>query len=172
MLRELYRRRRSGLSMCSGLSIYQVFQLFAGLKERDLLGGNFHTVASLGIASDPRLALAGPKAAKSTDLDFVASPQGAYDAVENRLDDHFAVFARLFRQTGDFINQVRFCHSLFAPLSINFLGRSPRPLGLGPSCPGYLKSTRSKNPRSHNLLKFQGLLARATFRLSQTMLLP
>src|SRR5439155_26637302 len=94
LLTDLHRRPWSCLSMCPGLSINQIFQLFAGLEERDPLCGNFHAVAGLWVASHPRLALARPKAATSADLDLVASPQGAHDAVENRLDDHFAVFAR------------------------------------------------------------------------------
>jgi hypothetical protein len=59
----------------ASFSVDQVFELFAGLKERDLLGGNFDAVTSFGIASDAGLALASAKAAKSADLDLVACPQ-------------------------------------------------------------------------------------------------
>ena len=71
----------------------QVLQLFAGLEERNFLCRDFDTLAGLGIASDARFALTGTEAAEAADLDFVAGAERPNDAVENSLDDHFAVFA-------------------------------------------------------------------------------
>jgi len=71
----------------------QVFQLFAGLEERNLLGGNFDPLAGLWVAADSRFALPGAKAAKTTDLNLVAHAERAHDAIENSLDDDFTVFA-------------------------------------------------------------------------------
>src|SRR6516165_11103243 len=83
------RRRGRGFTI-SG--VYQVLQLFTGLEERDLLGGNLHPITGLRVASHARLALTGAEAAKTANLDFVAYSQGTHDAVENRLHDDFAVF--------------------------------------------------------------------------------
>src|ERR1700680_584412 len=77
--------------------VHQVFQLFAGLEERDLLGGDFNFFAGLGIASRAGLALPGAEAAKTAYLDFVARAQGTHHAVKDRFHDHFAILARKFR---------------------------------------------------------------------------
>src|SRR5947209_20614713 len=81
------------------LPIHQLFQFLAGLEEGDLLGLNFDPVSGLGVAAHARLARAGAKAAKSADLDLVASAQRPHDAVEDGFDNHFAVFAGQFRET-------------------------------------------------------------------------
>lgn len=61
--------------MGAGFAIHQIFQFLARLEERDLLSGNIHAVAGFGIPSNAGLALASAKAAKTADLNFVASPQ-------------------------------------------------------------------------------------------------
>src|SRR5207248_1414321 len=77
--------------------VYQVFQLFAGLEERNLLGRHLDARPGLGIASDTWLALPRAKAAKAADLDLVARSQRLHDAVKDGLNDDFPVFARYFR---------------------------------------------------------------------------
>ena len=94
-------------------------------EERNLLCWNLDTVARLRIASDAGLALPGAETAEAADFDLVSGAQRPDDAVENSLDDHFAVFAGHFRQPRDFIDQVRFCHSLFPlPCMLNLSGRA------------------------------------------------
>ena len=78
--------------------VHQVFQFLAGLEEWNFLSGDFHPVTCLRIAADTGLALPRAKAAKATNLDLVAYPKRAHDAVEDGLDDDFTVFARQFRQ--------------------------------------------------------------------------
>src|SRR5689334_11292568 len=109
------RRRRWGRRRCSRSGfVYQILQLFAGLEEGNLLGRNFDALTCLRIASYARTPLARTEAAKAADLDLVACAQRAYYAVENCFHNHFAVFARKFCQTRDFIDQIGFRHS--APL--------------------------------------------------------
>src|SRR5438270_710481 len=75
----------------SRVAVHKVFQLFAGLEERNLLCWNLDTVARLRIASDAGLALPGAETAEAADFDLVSGAQRPNDAVENSLDDHFAV---------------------------------------------------------------------------------
>jgi hypothetical protein len=96
--------------------IYEVFQFFAGLEEWNFLGGDFDTVARLWIAAHTGLALPGAEAAKATNLDLVAYPKRAHDAVEDGLDDDFTILPRQLREAGDFIDQISFCHMRLAPL--------------------------------------------------------
>ena len=70
----------------------QIFQLFAGLEEWNLLGGDFDPLTGLWVTSDARFALAGAEAAEAADLDFVAHAERAHDAVKDGLDDDFTVF--------------------------------------------------------------------------------
>jgi len=102
-------RRRRGAGAIAA-DVHQIFQFLARLKERDLLGGDFHAVAGLRIASHARLALPRAEAAETTDLDLVSCAQRAHDAVKNRLDDDFAVFAGQFRQAGDLVDEIGFGH--------------------------------------------------------------
>jgi len=95
--------------------IHKVFQFLAGLEEWNFLGRNFHTVTGLWIAAHTGLALPGAEAAKAADLNFVAYPERAHDAVEDGLDDDFTILARQLRQAGDFIDQISFCHTCLAP---------------------------------------------------------
>ncbi len=110
-----HRRRWRGRCRRRTLAIHQVFQFLAGFEEWDLLGRNLNSLSGLGVAAHAGLALAGAKAAKSADFDLVARAQRAHDAVEDGFNNHFAVFAGQFRETGDLIDQIRFCHCLFAP---------------------------------------------------------
>ncbi len=95
--------------------VHQVFQFLAGLEEWNFLSGDFHPVTCLRIAADTGLALPRAKAAKATNLDLVAYPKRAHDAVEDGLDDDFTILARQLRQAGDFIDQISFCHTCLAP---------------------------------------------------------
>ena len=108
-------RRWSGRRRRMVTGVHQVFQFLAGLEEWNFLSGNFHPVARLWIAAHTGLALAGAKAAKATNLDLVAYPKRAHDAVEDGLDDDFTILARQLGQAGDFIDQISFCHTRFAP---------------------------------------------------------
>src|SRR6476646_9684083 len=124
LVQLLHRWRCSHRCWRSSIAVHQIFQLFAGLKERNLFSRDFHAVSGLGIAADAGLSLAGAEAAKATDLDFIPRPQRANDAVENSFDDHFAVFTGNFRQTGNLINQIRFCHFCYSPLVLVWTGRA------------------------------------------------
>ena len=92
------------------VSVDHILQLFAGLEERNLFGGNLDAVASFGVAPDAGFALAGAEAAETTDLDLVARAQRAHDAFKDRLDDDLAVFTGQFRQPGHLIDQVCLGH--------------------------------------------------------------
>jgi len=92
----------------------QIFQLFAGLEERDFLGRHFYPLAGFWVAADSWLALAGAEAAETADLDLVAHAKRAHDAIEDGLDDHLTVLTCQLRQFGDLVDQISFCHT---PLS-------------------------------------------------------
>src|ERR1700693_2791479 len=62
-------RGRSRSLTASGID--QILQLFAGLEERDFLGGNFYALSGFRIAADAGFALAGAEAAKAADLRLV-----------------------------------------------------------------------------------------------------
>src|ERR1700751_966580 len=106
--------------------VHQVLQLLARLEKRNFLGGNFHAVSGLRIASYARFALARAEAPEAADLNLVPHPQRAHDAVKDRLYNHFAVFPCEFRQTRDLINQIRFCHTPLGSV-VNFDEWSPGP---------------------------------------------
>src|SRR5579863_2288129 len=95
-LRRRWGSRRSRGNRRWSSVVYQVFQLFAGLEERDFLGRHFDLFPGLGIAAGARFALAGAEAAEAADLDLVAGAQGSHHAVENGFHNHFTVFARKF----------------------------------------------------------------------------
>src|SRR5579859_6204893 len=78
--------------------IDHILKFFAGFEIGDLLGRHFHARAGFGIAAYARLALPRAKTAKAADLNLVARPQGADNAVKNRFHDDFTVFARQLRQ--------------------------------------------------------------------------
>src|SRR5882762_526713 len=63
--------------------VHQFLQLFAGPEVRNLFRGHLDAGSGLGIASNPRLSLAGAEGAKPSDLSFFASAQGLHDAVED-----------------------------------------------------------------------------------------
>src|SRR5579884_1413437 len=88
-----WRRGRGGIVA----GVYQVFEFLAGLEERNFLGRHLDAVAGLGVAPDAGFALARTEAAKAADLDLIAGAQRAHDAVEDGLDDDFAVIAGQFR---------------------------------------------------------------------------
>src|SRR5580693_5757762 len=126
------RRRGCGWSRRGGLTysrIHQILQFLARLKERNLLGGDFHAVTGLGIASHARLALPGAEAAKAANLNLIAHAKRAHDAVKNGFDDDLTVFACQFRQPGDLVDQIRFCHTLVRSVVSDFasawLSREP-----------------------------------------------
>src|SRR5215472_9179585 len=104
--------------------IDKVFQLFAGLEEGDLLGGDVHAVAGLGVAADPGLSLPRAEATEAADLDLVAHAQRTHNTVKDRLYNDFAVLARQLRQPGDFIDQIRFGH-VASPLRHGWDGGHP-----------------------------------------------
>src|SRR5580704_14353258 len=100
---DVVSRFRSSLrSWCCGrhrgrncpAGIDQILQFLAGLEEWNFLGGNLNAIAGLGIAAHPRLALSSAKTPKTTNLDFVAHPERAHNAIEDGLDDDLTVFAR------------------------------------------------------------------------------
>src|SRR5580765_2850787 len=83
--RSRWRRRRCGCRR-RGL-IDQILQLLAGLEERNLFCRHVHAITGLGIAPDPRFALARPKTSKAANFDLVSGTQRAHYAVEDRLHD-------------------------------------------------------------------------------------
>ena len=99
-------------------TVDHVLQFFAGLEERNLLGGNVHAVPGLGIAADAGFTLARAEAAESPNLDLIASAQRAHHALEDGLYNDLAVLPSEFRQPGNFIDQVCLGH-LARPLSRN-----------------------------------------------------
>src|SRR5258708_18020751 len=60
-------RGRGHRHRCSAV-VHQILQLLAALAKRDLLGRHFDSLSRLGIAPDPRLALAGAETAKAADF--------------------------------------------------------------------------------------------------------
>src|SRR5512137_2808582 len=71
LLRGSWGRWRGRRWSVAASGVYQIFQLFAGLEERNFLGGDFYALAGFGITADARLALTGTEAAKTANLDFV-----------------------------------------------------------------------------------------------------
>jgi len=96
-------------------AVDDVFQLFAGLEEGDLLCGYIDAVAGFRIASDARIALSCAEAAKAADFNLVAGAQRVHDAVEDRLHDHFAVPSCHVGNSGNFLDQVGLRHKLYIP---------------------------------------------------------
>ena len=105
--------RRWGRAACS--LIYQVLQLFAWLKKRDLLSGDIHTITRLGIAPYARVTLAGTKAAEAADLDLISGSEGVYDAVEDSFHDHFTIATGDVGYSGNFLDEVSLRHKLYIP---------------------------------------------------------
>src|SRR5580704_13814496 len=141
----------SGRGRLTYSRIHQILQFLARLEERNLLGGDFHAIAGLGIAADARLALAGAETAEAADLDLVAHPERAHDAVENGFYDHFTVLAGQLRQLGHFIDQISLSHT---PLrSVSVVMKVACAWGRGS------RATQGL----HNLLKFQGLCESGLF---------
>src|SRR6185369_6084071 len=95
-------------------------QFFAGLKIRDLFGGNLHPGSGLRIAANPGLPLACAKAAEPADLNLVPSPQRAHDTVENCLHNDFGFFPGHFYYAGDFFNQIGLSHRILLKVSIGY----------------------------------------------------
>ena len=96
--------------MRTGFAIYQVLQFLTRFEEGNLLRGDIHAIAGFGVASHPRLALAGAETAKAANLNLVPGAQGADDAVKDGLYDHLAIFAGQLNQTGNLVDQIRFSH--------------------------------------------------------------
>src|SRR6516164_2380649 len=98
------------LGMLLEIGVNHILQFLAWLEEGYFLGGNFHAVAGLGIASDARLTLTRAKAAEPAYLNLVARPQRSHDALEDGFDDDLAVLAGQFRKPGNLIDQVCLGH--------------------------------------------------------------
>src|SRR6185503_9237580 len=106
-------RRRSCRRFSRSIRVVDhILQFLAGLEVRNLLGGNFHARAGLGISADARLPLARTKTAESADLDLIGISQRAHDAVEDRLHDNLGFLTGRFHYPGDLFNQIGFCHPL------------------------------------------------------------
>ena len=65
-----------------GVGIYGVAEFLRRFEEWDAFGWDIDFVAGLGVASDAGVALAGTKAAKATNFNFVTGFESAYDRVE------------------------------------------------------------------------------------------
>src|SRR5215510_13624136 len=76
---------RISRSRCLGGSgvIYKVFEFFAGLEVRDLLGGHFHFFSGLGIAPHASAAFPRAKTPEAANLDLFTFLQSRDDVVEN-----------------------------------------------------------------------------------------
>src|SRR5437899_5154663 len=81
-------------------------EALAHLEERYALLGHFHSAAGLRVTSFARVAVADPKAAEATKLDFVALGEGVGDVVEDRVDDGLGLFLRQIREFGDLVDQL------------------------------------------------------------------
>src|SRR5581483_1642502 len=115
-------------------------------------------VACLRVSSDPRFPLACAETPKTTDFNLIACAKRANNTVKDRLDNHFAILAGQFDQTRHLIDQIRFCHGLSPNLLQTIRARVQR------GCPRVAWGIHS-----HNLLKFQGLLASAGFAGRETI---
>src|SRR5713226_3607025 len=118
--RTLARCRRHDKSLCPRLagggsgdggafavrSVHEIFQLFAGFEERNLLCRHFHFFTGLGVAPYSAAALASAETAKAPNLDLFAFLQGADDAVEDRFDNGLRFLARQFGYAQDFFDEV------------------------------------------------------------------
>ena len=93
--------------------VNEFFKLFAGLEIGDTFCGDIDGGARLRIAALTRITLADAEAAKASQLDLFAFVQRSGDAVKNDLDEVFGVLFGHVRVTGDFFNQVSFCHFTF-----------------------------------------------------------
>src|SRR5215831_8280468 len=98
-MRAVNGRLRSGV-------VDEVLQLFAGLEERNLLGGHFDLFAGLGIAPYASTPSARAEAAEAADFDFVALLQRHDDAVEDGLDDGFGFLARKLGNAQNLFDKV------------------------------------------------------------------
>src|SRR6185369_2209340 len=76
--------------------------------------------AGLGVAANPRLPLARPKAAETADFNLVSGPQGAHDTVENGLHNNLGFFPGHFNHAGDFFNQIGLSHRILLEVSIGY----------------------------------------------------
>src|ERR1700676_2488044 len=73
--------------------IYEVFQFFSGLEERNFFCRHIYFFSGLGIASDAPTALAGAKTSEAANFDFVALLHRFDDALKNRFHDALSLFA-------------------------------------------------------------------------------
>src|SRR5437879_5981255 len=97
----------SARGCCLGLgAIHEVFQLFAGLEERNLFGGHFDLCSGFRIAANSSAALPGAEAAESPDFDLLPLLQRLDDAIENSFDDGLRLLARKLGDTQDLFNEV------------------------------------------------------------------
>src|SRR5580704_6002241 len=64
-LRGRWSGRGGGRWSLAATGVDQIFQLFTGLEEWNLLGRDFHPLAGLRVAADTGLPLAGAEAAKA-----------------------------------------------------------------------------------------------------------
>ena len=70
---------------------YFLPEFFPGLEEGHLLGGDLDRIAGFGIAPFAGIAAPGSKTAKTSQLDFVALPQGLGNTREQNADDGFGL---------------------------------------------------------------------------------
>jgi len=107
--------RSGGCSWRRFARVDHILQFLAGLEKRYFLGRDFNTVPSLRVSPNPGLTLASAETAEAANLDFVAHVQRAHNTVEDGFYNYFAIFTRQLSQTGNFFDQISFCHT---PLSL------------------------------------------------------
>ena len=90
---------------------HHVAQFFAGLEERNSLGGYLDSRAGFGIPSDSSLSLSRPESAEAADFDLVTTLDRLHHAVEDAFYDYASLFLRQLRDPGHLGNQICFCQN-------------------------------------------------------------
>ena len=84
--------------------VNEFFKLFAGLEIGDAFCGDIDSCARFWVSPLATIAIANAKADEHTHLKYLALVQGAGDALEDDLDEHFGILFFHVRVPGDFFN--------------------------------------------------------------------
>jgi len=90
--------------------IYRVTQLLRWFEEGNALRGYIDLRPSLRVAACARIALPGPEASETANLDLVTRLQGSDDGVEECVDDNLSVATGEVAYGGDLVYEVSFSH--------------------------------------------------------------
>ena len=92
--------------------VHRIAQLLRWLEKRNALGRNVHLCPGLRIAPGARVALPGPEASESANLDLVPRLQGSDDGIEEGVDDNLSVPTGEVANGGDLVYEVGFGHDM------------------------------------------------------------